>query len=87
MSKKNDKTYDQMVKQVLDFHPKWKNPVYRKEFSDYIISKVVSDFLYDPKIKGSLLEKKKKVKELYISLMESYEKQAVKGEENEQHDS
>lgn len=84
MSKKTGtKTYDEMVKQILDFHPKWKDPVYRKEFSDYLISKVVGDFLYDPKIKGSLLEKKKKVKELYTNLMESYEKQVQKENKND----
>ena len=73
MKKSKNLSIEEMLKMILNFHPEMKKD--RKKFSDYIIAKVVGDFMYDPKIKGSHDEKKQKAKEIYQQLMDIWEKQ------------
>lgn len=67
------KTYDSIVTQILRNRPKLKKD--RKGFSDYIIETFVTDFMYDPKIKGEHETRKSKAKDIYLAMMAAWEKQ------------
>ena len=67
------KSIIELVKLTVDMHPKFKNPLNRNDFSDFVIQKFVGDFMYDPKTKGSHEEKLDKAKALYLNIMNVWE--------------
>lgn len=66
-------TMDILVRIITEKHPEFKETLKRNEFSEYVIKKVVGDFMNDPQITGDHEEKKNKVKELYIDIMNTWE--------------
>lgn len=74
-------TYKQMVKMILTNHPEFKNPFNRERFSEYIIARVIGDFMNDPLISGSHDEKLDKAGKIYRVIIESYD--SILSEEKE----
>ena len=67
------KSIVELVKLTANTYPKFKNPLNRNDFSEYVIKKFVGDFMYDPKIKGTHEEKIDKAKALYLNIMNVWE--------------
>ena len=81
------KTYAQVVDQIIAFNPKMEKD--RKRFSDYVIHKIIGDFLRDHVTRNGVVteEVRDKGKQLYIDIMNAWEKrfeQAVKESKDEQ---
>lgn len=72
-----NKPYRKLVEQITAFHPEMKTD--RKKFSDYLIYKVIGDFITDQKGQGKDDDDiQSNSRKLYFSVMEAWEEQFEK---------
>jgi len=66
-------TYKNLVKTILSFHPEFKNPLNKERFSEFVIARVIGDFMNDQSIKGEHDEKLTKAEDIYKAIIEAYD--------------
>lgn len=67
------KIYFQLVKTIISLHPEFKKPLNKTQFSDFVIAKVIGDFMTDEKITDVHELKKQKAHDIYRNTMNAWE--------------
>ncbi len=85
MTEKNTafKTYFQLVKTIVALHPEFKNPLNKKDFSDFVIAKVIGDFKTDEKVTDVHEKRKQMAHDIYRNTMNAWDELYMQHENKE----
>lgn len=86
MTEKNtaSKTYVELVKLITDIHPEFKKPLKKQFFSDFVIARVIGDFITDEKVTDVHEKKKQKAHDIYRNIMNAWDELYMQHENKEE---